>query len=120
LLRCVIVFVQLRSWSERRNEELVQEFSENIAFLYQDQIVFIDETGKSGRQLERRRGRGPRGCRPRVSFKRRGSGGQRCNVVAAMTSTEVLMPYVHKGTCNAETFLDALRTSVVSCNTISI
>jgi hypothetical protein len=43
-----------------------------------------------------------------------GSGGQRCNVLAAMTSTEVLMPYVHTGTCNAETFLDALRTSVVS------
>jgi hypothetical protein len=119
LVGSLVDVMQLRRWSERRNEELVEEFKLNTAFLKQHQLVFIDETGKSGKQLERRRGRGPRGCRPRVFFKRRGARGSRCNAIAAMTCDRVLPPYIHPGSSNGDIFLDALKAMVVRCSTYS-
>lgn len=107
---------QLRKWSERRDEAAAAQFVKDVAFLKQDQLIFVDEMGKSGPQLERTYGRGRAGCRPRVFYKRRGKKERRVNAIAAMTSTAVLTPYVHTGTSNADIFVDAVRTMLVSCS----
>jgi hypothetical protein len=70
--------------------------------------------GKSGPQLERKYGRGPKGCRPRVLYKRRGQKERRVNAIAAMTSSGALRPFVHYGTSNSDIFLEAVETMLVS------
>jgi DDE superfamily endonuclease len=106
--------LQLRKWSERRDEAAAAQFVRDVAFLKQDRLIFVDEMGKSGPQLERVYGRGRAGCRPRVYYKRRGKEERRVNAIAAMTSTAVLTLYVHTGTSNADIFVDAVQTMLVS------
>ena len=104
--------LQLRTWSIRRNNELAAAFQRSMAPFCADQFVFVDETGKSGNDVRRRRGRAPKGFRPSKMFAPQGRRGARVNVVAAMTNERVLEPFVHAGTCNTDKFLQALTVMV--------
>jgi DDE superfamily endonuclease len=106
--------LQVRTWSERRHEVLVQEFRRSLQYAFTDQVIFVDESGKCGRDVRRKRGRGRRGHRPQVFYQRLPADAtKRYNVVAAMTCDGLLSPFIHEGSCNSTIFLEALRTMLV-------
>ncbi|CAM9669489.1 unnamed protein product [Phaeothamnion confervicola] len=109
---------KLRTWAQRRSEVFVNEFRQVGQTFFSDQFVFIDETGKSARDLRRIYGRGHRGERPVARFAAAtGEAGKRFNAVAALTTDGVPVPFVVEGSVNAELFLEALRVTVVSAET---
>ena len=60
-----------------------------------DQYVWIDETGKAARDLERLWGRSLRGLRPEVPFEpTRGEDARRYSAIAAMAYDEVGLPAI--------------------------
>jgi hypothetical protein len=80
-----------------------------------DQYVWIDETGKAARDLERLWGRSLRGLRPEVPFEpTRGEDARRYSAIAAMAYDEVFPPFVVQGSVATEHFMAALEESVVS------
>ncbi|CAM9622155.1 unnamed protein product, partial [Phaeothamnion confervicola] len=105
---------KLRTWAQRRSEAFVNEFRIVCHTFFADQFVFIDETGKSARDLRRIYGRGYRGERPVMRrAAATGESGKRYNAIATLTTDGVPVPYVFEGSVNAEIFLDALRLTVV-------
>ncbi|CAM9496232.1 unnamed protein product [Phaeothamnion confervicola] len=105
---------KLRTWSVRRSDELVEDFREVQTSFFVDQFVFIDETGKSARNIRRTYGRGLRNARPTARHDVvTGEDGKRYNAIAALTTTGVPVPYIVEGSVNADIFLEALRETVI-------
>ena len=105
----------LRGYSQKRDENAARAFKASIVGKYSaEQLIFLDETSKDSRALNRTLGWALRGITPIHSLGKVGRGSRR-SALCCLDVKGFVDWYIIKGTFNRERFLTAVKETVVRC-----